>query len=318
MKIDKILVKRSMQIIPDNFYMLLATAFLGISIISGQTKNTDGILEFNNLAYHKGTSVPTDSLQKLNLVIPNNVEEPPLLVWIGGGAWSYVNKDMEMDLAKKIAVKGIAVASVGHRLSPATWKDPKLNKGVQHPKHAQDVALALKWLYDHAKDYGYDKSRIFIGGYSSGAHLAALVTLDTSYLEAQKLSKQLIRGTIAISGAYDIQNYYEVFKSGNHPEWAELHVAAVFGKSQEDYKKASPTHYLQNLSSPLLLMTDNSIPHYTEGFEEAIQATGFKNYKTVYVPDLSHGELWRHLSFEKDSDYRETIVAFIKAHALNH
>lgn len=229
MKIENLILEHSTHLVPDQFYMLLATVFFGISSIAGQSKNTDVILEFNDLAYHKVTSVPADSLQKLNLVIPSNAKEPSLLIWIGGGAWSYVNKDMEMDLAKKIAAQKIAVASVGHRLSSATWKDPKLSKGVQHPKHAEDIALAVKWLYDHAQQFGYDKDRFFIGGYSSGANLAALVTLDTSYLKQLKLPEKLIKGTIAISGAYDIQNYYEVFKTGNRPELAEQHVQPFLG-----------------------------------------------------------------------------------------
>ncbi|HMQ63023.1 MAG TPA: alpha/beta hydrolase, partial [Flavilitoribacter sp.] len=120
------------------------------------------IREFLNMPYTDGPEA--DSLQSLHLVVPQSETASPLLIWIGGGAWAYVNKDMELDLARNLGRKGIAVASVGHRLSPAVWRDPKKTEGIQHPKHAEDVAAAVKWLYDHAAEYGYDREKFFIGG----------------------------------------------------------------------------------------------------------------------------------------------------------
>src|SRR5688500_14534763 len=58
--------------------------------------------EIDRIAYYTGPDADT-SRQRLNLVIPKIANKPPLLIWVGGGAWSYVNPDMEMDLARKIA-----------------------------------------------------------------------------------------------------------------------------------------------------------------------------------------------------------------------
>src|SRR5688572_11040411 len=86
-----------------------------------QTNTDNGYREISAVQYYTGDDVDTAN-HKLNIVIPKEVEQPPLLIWIGGGAWSYVNRNIEMDLARKVPKKGIAVASVSHRLSPATWK----------------------------------------------------------------------------------------------------------------------------------------------------------------------------------------------------
>src|SRR5687767_2191217 len=103
----------------------------------GQVNNRNTYTQIKDILYYDGPDYDTAN-HKLNLVIPKGVEDPPLLVWIGGGAWSYVSRDMEMDIARNIAEKGIAVASVSHRLSPATWKDSSLNVGIQHPQHIKD------------------------------------------------------------------------------------------------------------------------------------------------------------------------------------
>ncbi len=277
----------------------------------GQTKNKFEFIELKNIDYLEGKSI--DTIQRLNLVLPKTDTDYPLLVWIGGGAWSYVDRNVEMDLARKFAEEGIAVASIGHRLSAAKWRDSILDKGVKHPEHIKDLAAAVKWLYEHASENGYDKEKIFIGGFSSGAHLAALIGLDESYLKNEGLSKDVIKGMIPISGTYDVVNYHEVFETGDRQELAELHVEAVFGDSKEDFINASPTNYLENLGIPMLLISDNALDRYTRLFEKRLMESDFKDYNVVYVPDLNHAELWRNISFDNSSTYRASMIEFIRA-----
>ena len=274
-----------------------------------QTKNYE---TFNDLPYLGTSEISNDSLQRLNLIVPVGDGDLPILIWIGGGAWAYVNRHQEMDLARHFAAEGIAVASVGHRLSPATWRDPKLKSGIVHPKHVEDIAAAVKWLYDHAESYGYDREKFFIGGYSSGAHLAALLCMDNKYLSHHGLSQKIFKGVIPISGAYDIVDYHNVFLNGNRPELAKLHVEAVFGDSSH-FVEASPTNYLENLSTPMLLISDNSLYNYTKLFEERIKETKFTDVKVVYAENLSHDGLWKNLSFSNNSFYRQIILDFIES-----
>jgi len=275
----------------------------------GQVKAKFDGVEIRDIDYLEERSV--DTIQKLNLVTPKGIADYPLLIWIGGGAWSYVDRNVEMDLAKKIAQEGIAVASISHRLSAAKWRDSSLSTGIQHPEHVKDLAASIKWLYDNAAEHGYSTEKFFVGGFSSGAHLAALIGLDDSYLKEKGLPLNIIKGMIPISGTYDIVNYHEVFKNGNNPELAELHVEAVFGNSKEAFLNASPTSYLDNLGIPILLIADNAIDRYTRFFEDKLKKTEFMDYKIIYVPDLNHAELWRNISFDNSSIYRTSIIEFI-------
>ncbi len=296
------------------FWLALGT-LLGTATAWGQSPLP--LQTHSNIPYVDAGDAPADSLQMLNLVVPEGVKGCPLLVWIGGGAWSYVNRHMEMDFAGRMGAEGIAVASVGHRLSPAVWRDSTMDTGVEHPAHVQDIAAAVKWLHDHAGEYGWDAEQIFIGGFSSGAHLAALVALDSSYLHAHQLSPSVFRGVLAISGAYDIPQYHSVFLNGSRPELAELHVEAVFGSGEAQLRAASPTTYIDQIATPMLLMADRNIYNYTRILEDSIRETGFTDVQVVYSHDLRHGELWQNLSHEDESFYRDAMLYFIRTHSAS-
>lgn len=274
------------------------------------------LVEENDIPYVSQLSLKNDSLQCLNLVYPKGETQLPLLVWIGGGAWSYGDRHEEMRIARAIAMDGICVASVDHRHSPAIWRDSSLNTGVQHPEHVKDIAKSIKWLKENAANFPYEFDKLFIGGYSSGAHLAALLVLDSTYLWQEGIATSVFKGVIPVSGTYDIQDYYSVMLNGNQPALAELHVEAVFGENIAAFKHASPVNFLENLSAPMLIMSDLSLRRYTKLFEDKIIETGFEHAQFVYHNELNHGAFWKNLS-EPSSNYRKKIVQFIKRNSLN-
>jgi hypothetical protein len=148
--------------------------------------------------------------------------------------------------------------------------------------------------------------------YSSGGHLAALLSLNERYLRVQGLSTANIRGVIPIAGVYDISDYHRVFLASDNSSMAELHVEAVFGPTESDFLGASPTTYIDQLSVPMLLISENNTYNYTRRFEDKIAATSFRALDVVHVLSMGHGELWRHLSSDQDSRYRRLIAGFIK------
>lgn len=291
------------------FFFLLCT----LLCTCGRAQETDTTTyrELLNLAY-----LPTsDSLQMLNLVLPETAEKPPLLLWLGGGAWAFVNRHQEMPLARKIARQGVAVASVGHRLSTAEWVEPDRTEGVQHPAHAEDAAAAFHWLKTHAEEYGYDPERIFIGGFSCGAHLAAILGSDEQFLAKYGYSLSDINGLLPIAGAYDIEAYHRVFAEHENPDnrpLAKQHVEAVFGPTEKEWKLASPSEYIEHLVAPMLLVSEIGLYNYTRIYEEAIRASDYRNATIYHVLDLNHGGLWRDLAQNEDSRHRAVMVDFIK------
>ena len=288
-----------------------------ISACGQDTTSENPLTEILNISYTTDSHFEPDSLQQLNLLIPKKTEAPPLLLWIGGGAWSFVDRHMEMDLCKKLAASGIAVASVGHRLSRGSFSEKRKRHGVQHPEHIKDIAMAFNWLKKNASKYGYDPKNIFVGGYSSGAHLSALLGMDASYLNAHGLELSDIKGILPVSGAFDIQDYYQVFyhhENAATRAMAETHVKDVFGE-EEHFFAASPISYIDELKLPMLLISDNALDNYTKLFESKLKEKGYTDFEVYYETTMDHGQLWRALSNDKHNTVRDKMISFIREHS---
>lgn len=105
----------------------------------------------------------------VDLYIPNDTPEPPLLVWVHGGAWRSGSKSSVGPLG--LASAGFAIASVDFRPSGE----------APFPGQIHEIKAAIRFLRAEASTYGYDAGRIAIGGNSSGGHLAALVGVTNGH-----------------------------------------------------------------------------------------------------------------------------------------
>ncbi|KAG0367585.1 Alpha/Beta hydrolase protein [Gamsiella multidivaricata] len=153
----------------------------------------------------------------LDLYCPQAQANPhrSLIVFVHGGAWRTGDKNGFIDLAKNLADStGDAVAVVNYTLSIAAIKnDPtSVPSKAQHPKHVQDVALAIGYLYTHAQTYGtYNPEHIFLVGHSAGGHITGLLALrPDQYLEPIEADLGLTKGTLhsAIRGVVGVEGIY--------------------------------------------------------------------------------------------------------------
>ena len=282
--------------------------------IRAQTTNGYPLKETNNIQYYS-TASPDSSLTQLNVIMPEGVTNPPVFIWIGQGAWAYVNKDVEMNICRQIAKTGIAVVSVQHRLSPALLGEKKRYEGIKHPQHIIDVSHAFAWVYNHAGDYGYDPQNIFVGGFSSGAHLAALLAMDNRYLKARGLSNTMIKAIIPVGGGFDIPDYKKQLIAED-PNYEQNHINVVFGETHEEHVDASPVTYIDSLITPILLISEGDTYTYNRDFEALLVEKGFPNIEVLNMHDYTHAGLWREMGGEKPSLCRDYIVGYIKRWSL--
>ncbi len=105
----------------------------------------------------------------VDLYLPRDTSNPPLLVWVHGGAWSRGTKSSVGPLG--LASAGYAIASVDFRLSGE----------APFPAQIHDIKAAIRFLRAEAHTYGYKANRIAIGGNSSGGHLAAFVGVTNGH-----------------------------------------------------------------------------------------------------------------------------------------
>ncbi|MFO0889399.1 MAG: alpha/beta hydrolase [Isosphaeraceae bacterium] len=133
--------------------------------------------------------------QTLDVFAPGGGKDHPIVFWIHGGGWQAGDKSDLQVKPGAFVERGFVFVSANYRLLPEA--------GIA--EMAGDVARAIRWTHDHAKEYGGDPGRFFIMGHSAGAQLAALVCTDGRYLRAQGLSPAILRGCVPVDGdTYDV------------------------------------------------------------------------------------------------------------------
>src|SRR5690606_8993674 len=86
--------------------------------------------------------------------------------------------------------KDIAVVAVNYRLSPQARVGDII----------EDAADAVKWTFEHVEGLGGSKQKIVIAGYSAGAYLALMDTLNQQYISKRGLNANELFGVVSFSG----------------------------------------------------------------------------------------------------------------------
>lgn len=138
-------------------------------------------------APHERIATGADPLQFYDLYASTG--SGPVLAFIHGGGWSRGQASMVHALPDYAARHGLTLASISYRLVP----------DVTPREQARDVAAAVADLKRR-----HPGRPLFLMGHSAGAHLAALVGVDATYLGEANLSPSDLAGVILLDGAgYD-------------------------------------------------------------------------------------------------------------------
>lgn len=105
----------------------------------------------------------------------------PIVIYVHGGAWAIGDKANSLDNKTNLfSSLDYLFVSLNYRLSPSTPStDPNR---IKFPTHNEDVADAVKWIYDNITNYGGDKNKIVLLGHSAGAHLVSLTGTSNLFL----------------------------------------------------------------------------------------------------------------------------------------
>ena len=112
-----------------------------------------------DLAYFE----PKEQRRTLDVYTTTESKNQPIVFWIHGGGWQRGDKS---DVAAKpwaFLDRGFVFVSTNYRFVP----------NVTIKQIAEDLAKAIRWIHDHAREYGGDPKTIFVMGHSAGASLAA-------------------------------------------------------------------------------------------------------------------------------------------------
>jgi acetyl esterase/lipase len=190
----------------------------------------------------------------------------PVLIFVHGGAWNSGDNrhsgtldDLPMVLAA-LAEHNYVVASIDYRLSDE----------AHFPAPLQDVKNAIRWLRDHAEEYGIDTTRVAIWGEDAGGQLAALAgtSCGVAVLEpAASTDKQASDCVNAVIGWDAISDLTASAAARHHDAALPTPEGAYLGCEPADcapglVRTATPAAFVGPNSPPFLLqqISDKNVP----------------------------------------------------------
>lgn len=225
-----------------------------------------------------------DTTLSLDIYLPAGVKNPPLLVWVHGGAWMLGSKEW---VRTAFVENGIATASVGYRLS----------KEARFPAQVHDIKAAIRFLRANSDKYGFNAGRIAIAGESAGAHLAALVGVTNGHevLEGKvgdyTNSSSNVDAILSFFGASNLTSILS--QSTPHglkvrEPALNLLLGALPKDTPELAKLASPVFHVDANDPPLLLLHGDLDPQMPINQSHELEGA-YKKYRLDAFFDVVHG-----------------------------
>jgi acetyl esterase/lipase len=219
-----------------------------------------------------------DPQHRLDVYIPDKGAPAPLpmIVFWHGGHWRSGDKS-------DYRFVGAALAELGF---VAVLPNYRHYSQVKMPGFMDDTARAALWAGAHAGDYAADPQRLYLMGHSSGAHMAALVTLDTRYFTAAGRPAPPIAGVIGLSGPYDFLPLLEADTQD------------MFGPPS-NYPDSQPINFVRSGAPPMLLvhgLKDDTVwPKNSRNLASALSARDVPVTLKLY-PRVGHADTIAALS----------------------
>jgi arylformamidase len=119
----------------------------------------------------------------------------PILIFIHGGYWRAMDKDVHRFPALGFAPEGVALVTINYALAPTVRMD----------EIVRQCRSAVAWVWRNAATFGADPARLHVSGHSAGGHLTAMMIATDWPAVAPDLPADLVKGGCPISGLYDLE-----------------------------------------------------------------------------------------------------------------
>jgi arylformamidase len=201
----------------------------------------------------------------------------PVNVYIHGGAW-------RSGLAKDYAFPAEMFNSAGAHYVVLDFINV-LEAGGNLMPMAEQVRRGVAWVYKNAASFGGDPNRVFVSGFSSGAHLAGVV-LITDWQEFG-VPADVVKGAVLCSGMYDLKPVRLSARSNY----------VKFTDEMED--RLSTQRYLSRINCPVTVahgtLETPEFQRQTRDFAAAMKAAG-KPIQFLIGEGYNHFEMMETLA----------------------
>nr|XP_020669729.1 kynurenine formamidase isoform X1 [Pogona vitticeps] len=218
-----------------------------------------------------------DEGEKLDVYLPTvHTETFPLVLYIHGGYWQFLSKDVSGFAALPLVSHGIALAAVGYNVAPKG----RLEEMVRQVRHS--VAFAVQQYTGI--------SGVYLLGHSAGAHLAAMV-LSTDWAEFGVVPN--IKGAFLVSGIYDLEPLLHT------PENDVLHMSREVAEQNSPLRRVSKLEG-RRACQILIGIAQHDSPEFrrqSQEYFEALRAAGW-SASLLDIGDTDHFDIIEKLSQE--------------------
>ncbi len=189
-------------------FLITSNLLLSILLLACD-KSDSPIKETTNLSttiQYKQIDGVEPNLLSLDIHYSSSTEQKkPVVIYVHGGAWCLGDKTNQLENKIKLFQKlNYVFVSVNYRLSPFPHQLNNPDR-IMYPTHNQDIADAIKWVFDNISRYGGEANKIALLGHSAGGHLVALTGTNSSFLNDVGLNLSNIKGIAVIdTEGYDI------------------------------------------------------------------------------------------------------------------
>jgi len=236
-----------------------------------------------------------DARNRLDIYQPSNgTGAKPVLFFVYGGSWNSGNKDDYGFVGHAFAAAGYVTVIADYRLVPE----------VRFPDFVADGAKALAWINNNIADHGGDPERVFLAGHSAGAYNVMMLALDRTYLRAEGLPADLVKGAAGLSGPYDFLPL------------AVASTKAAFGQA-DDLEQTQPVTHVTSRAPPIFIATGDADrlvrPKNTRALASRLRAVGARHQIQIY-PGVDHAGTLLALSrpLRTDTPVLSDIVEFFR------
>ncbi|MBM3503930.1 MAG: alpha/beta hydrolase [Alphaproteobacteria bacterium] len=280
---------------PENTRHPERASWYGAEAVARSRRVAERLSPAMDVAYGRGSE------QRLDLY-PASRPGAPILVFFHGGAWAHGYKEWNGFMAAPLCDAPILFVSPDYRLVPEH----------KFPAALDDALAAVVWAYEHAREYGGDPARLFVGGWSAGGTLAGLIGLRHELHEAVGLPRGAVRGCVVTSSMFEIK------ASDPAPGNRGWTYRDFFVPREGDDRAASPLHHVRTGAPPFFVShSDADFPQIVTGgpiMVEALRAAGVPVRHRVYSgPDHYQA----HLDLGDPShDWVKTVRTWLTTGAL--
>lgn len=264
--------------------------------------NTRGRIDtFNGIVYSQIKSAVAVRQMHMSLLVPRNNALKPAIVYFPGGGFTSAAWDKFIEMRMALAEAGFVVVAAEYRTVPNTFPAPVV-----------DGKAAIRYLREHAKEYGIDPSRIGVLGDSAGGYMAQMMALtsgDKSFEQGDFLNQSSdVQAAATLYGISNLLNIgagfpaaiQKVHQSPAVTEALLVHGSAfrdwpgaTIGSDKQKALAASPMGYITGKKPPFLIMHGSAdtlvSPVQSEQLYKALKAEGNKaDY--VLLEGAEHGD----------------------------